>query len=156
MLSIIMKKIVLFLGIFVFAGFLALTDGSKAEASMQIGIMEDTLEEYEPAIEAFQKEYPEIPCTIQSIPTEGSTEEELLAETEQGKEIDLFLLNAENPVITDIIKWAMDGKLQDMEEILGEKMENLPLHPAAKEAGVFDGKRYFVPLGMTLTGVLTT
>lgn len=59
-------------------------------------------------------------------------------------------------MIPDIIKWAMDGKLQDMEEVLGEKMETLPLHPAAKKAGVFDGKRYFVPLGMTLTGVLTT
>lgn len=70
-----------------------------------------------------------------------------------GEGADLFLLDSYQHLLPDVIKTAQNGAFYDLAPLLDETLAEKNVIQPVMDAGVIDGKRYFVPLAFDLQGI---
>lgn len=114
-------------------------------------------------IDQYQSSCPDTEITVQFLPhltnvddeAEKKELEQLRVEIMAGGGPDLFLVSTSCPLFEDPVKNAYGGVFYDMESLLGQDLKGLNLSADIMNAGVIEGKRYLIPLGYSINGVLT-
>lgn len=96
----------------------------------------------------------ELPFQSMSSGDENDQEQkQMRTQLMAGEGPDLLLLDQDQQLFQDIIKTAQGGAFYDLAPLLDETIAETDCVPAVMDAGIVDGKRYFVPLGFDVTGV---
>lgn len=163
----IQSKAASFLGILVIAAAVLNLSAFADESILTVAVSEGQEALCQEAVLKLHEEYPDIKVETVLIPDIDNQEneenqearnrmEQLRVEIMAGSGPDVFLLTGDNDLFPDVVKNCYGGVFYDMEELLADTVAGEGFLPEVMDAGVIYGGRYLIPLGMTVSGVLTS
>lgn len=108
----------------------------------------------EQASDGVKVEFVELPDFSHSEEDEASRQlVQLRTELMAGEGPDLLLLSSSQQLFPDLAKSALSGAFCDLAPFLDQTLAGMDLLDPVLDAGVWEGKRYILPLGFQIEGV---